>query len=236
MVDSQLLGFVSSIFSRLHQNSKPFGNIHVILFGDLMQLPPVSGLKIFHAPVWRLFHPLFLRQPQRQIADKEFFNILNKIRFGIIDQEVKAALQSRAQTFNLVDQTYMTTFLCSLKANAMAMNRLILATLPSSELPETVFHAVDYQNGLELEQKSRSRIFKRGTNFPETVTCVVGAKVMFLTNSIIDKGISNGTCRVIVKLRVTGEPDVAFPTKEGIRVSRLLPFLSYYSGNTANLL
>jgi hypothetical protein len=138
--------------------------------------------------MWRLFHPLFLRQPQRQIADQAFFNILNKLRFGIIDQEVKAALWSRAQAFNLADQTYMTNFLCSLKANATVMNRLILATLLSSELPETVFHAVDYQNGLELEQKSKSRIFKRGTNFPETATCVVGAKVMFLANGMIDKG------------------------------------------------
>jgi hypothetical protein len=123
----------------------------------------------------------------------------------------------------------MTTFLCSLKANATAMNRLILATLPSSKLPETIFHAVDYQNGLELEQKSRSRIFKRGTNFPETVICVVGAKVMFLTNSMIDKGISNGTCGIIVNLRATREPDVAFPTKEGLRVRHLLPFPSCYS-------
>ncbi len=61
MVDAQLFGFVSTIFSRLHQNSRPFGNIHVILFGDLMQLPPVSGLKVFNAPAWRLFHLLFLR-------------------------------------------------------------------------------------------------------------------------------------------------------------------------------
>jgi hypothetical protein len=226
MVDSQLFGFVSSIFARLHQNSKPFGNIHVILFGDLMQLPPVSSLKIFHSPIWRLFHPLFLRKPQRQVGDLHFFNILNKIRFGIIDQEVKDALQSRAQAFNPADQTYVTTFLCSLKANASAMNRLLLSTLPSSDQPETIFHAVDYENGLELERSSKTRVFKKGTNFPDIVTCVVGAKVMFLTNGMIDKGISNGTCGVIVKLRENGEPDVAFPTKDGIRVS-CLPSLAF---------
>ena len=36
IVDTQLFGFLSTIFSQLHQNSRPFGNIHVILFGDLM--------------------------------------------------------------------------------------------------------------------------------------------------------------------------------------------------------
>ena len=92
MVDAQLFTFISTVFSRLHQNSRPFGNIHVILFGDLMQLPPVSGLKVFNAPAWRLFHPLFLRQPQRQIQDLKFFHILNKIRFGVIDQESQRSL------------------------------------------------------------------------------------------------------------------------------------------------
>ena len=50
MVDAQLFTFISTVFSRLHQNSRPFGNIYVILFGDLMQLPPVSGLKVFNVP------------------------------------------------------------------------------------------------------------------------------------------------------------------------------------------
>jgi len=227
MVDAQLFGFISTIFSRLHQNSKPFGNIHVILFGDLMQLPPVSGLKVFNAPVWRLFHPLFLRQPQRQIEDLNFFRILNKIRFGEIDEEVKEALQDQANHFDLTTQTYMTTFLCSLKADAFRMNKLILSTLPESESTDSVFYAIDCEEGRVLENSkesdgSDSRTFKKGTNFPRTISCAIGAKVMFLTNSMIDQGISNGTCGIIVSFRPNGEPNVAFPTRDGIRVRQLI--------------
>jgi len=229
MVDAQLLEFISTIFSRLHQNSKPFGNIHVILFGDLMQLPPVSGLKVFNAPLWRLFYPLFLRQPQRQIKDLKFFNILNKIRFGEIDEEVRETLQGQANRFDLTTQTYMTTFLCSLKADAFRMNKLILSTLPDSESASSIFHAIDCEEGRVLENNeendsSDSKTFKKGTNFPRTVSCIVGAKVMFLTNSMIDKGISNGSCGIIISLRPNGEPNVAFPTREGIRVRELLRF------------
>ena len=87
MVDGRLLDYISSVFARLKGNNQPFGNVHVIVFGDLLQLPPVDGIKVFKANVWRLFHPLFLEQPRRQIDDA-FFRIFNKIRFGVVDEEV----------------------------------------------------------------------------------------------------------------------------------------------------
>lgn len=83
MVDARLFSFLSSIFSKIHNRSEPFGNMHVLAFGDLMQLPPISGGKVFTAPVWNIFHPLFLRDPQRQIQDRRFFDLLNKVRFGL---------------------------------------------------------------------------------------------------------------------------------------------------------
>ena len=171
-----------------------------------MQLPPVSGLKVFNAPAWRLFHPLFLRQPQRQIQDLKFFHILNKIRFGVIDQEVKEALQQQANYFDLATQSYITTFLCSLKNDAFWMNKLILSTLSESDSASSIFHAIDDKNRKVLEYEEEYddsadlRTFKRGTNFPQTVSCIVGAKVMFFTNSMIDQGISNSTCGIILSL------------------------------------
>ena len=51
MVNGKLLGFVSSIFARLHGTLQPFGNLHVICFGDLMQLPLVKRQKVFKAPL-----------------------------------------------------------------------------------------------------------------------------------------------------------------------------------------
>lgn len=115
MVDSQLLEFVSATFSTIHNNAKPFGNLHIVVFGDLMQLPPVKGYKVFYSPLWRLFHPLFPEQPQRQIQDLRFFHILNKIRFGQMDEEVQEALIERFQQYSPAEQTYKTTFLCSLQ-------------------------------------------------------------------------------------------------------------------------
>ncbi|CAG8682260.1 10346_t:CDS:1, partial [Dentiscutata heterogama] len=87
MVSGQLLTFISELFESLHKNNYPFGGINVILVGDLAQLPPISGSPVYQSPLWKLFYPLFLREPQRQIEDIEFYNLLQKIRLGNIDNQ-----------------------------------------------------------------------------------------------------------------------------------------------------
>ena len=47
MVDGVLLDYLSSLFAKLRRNNRPFGNINVIVLGDLMRLPPMEGLKLF---------------------------------------------------------------------------------------------------------------------------------------------------------------------------------------------
>jgi hypothetical protein len=64
-----------------------------------MQLSPIHSLFIFKSDLWQFFHPLFLDEPQRQ-ADGRFFNVLNKIRFRNINEEVKEALAERFTAYN----------------------------------------------------------------------------------------------------------------------------------------
>ena len=49
MVNADLLTFISTIFARLHDNITPFNGLHILCFGDFLQLPPVSGLKVFRS-------------------------------------------------------------------------------------------------------------------------------------------------------------------------------------------
>jgi ATP-dependent exoDNAse (exonuclease V) alpha subunit len=51
------------------------------------------------------------------------------------------------------------------------------------------------------------------------LTCTPGAKVMFLTNSMLStKGIANGSIGVITDVLDDGRIDAAFPTRDGIQV------------------
>src|SRR5438128_2264371 len=101
----------------------------------------------------------------------------------------------------------------------------MLSTLPKSKSASSIFYAINYEecrvleNNKENNSSSDSRTFKKGTNSLLTISCIVGAKVMFLTNSIIDKGISNSTCGIIVSLRPNNKSNVAFLTRDGIQVS-----------------
>ena len=54
-------------------------------------------------------------------------------------------------------------------------------------------------------------------NFPLIVTCKVGTKVMFLTNSIfISKNITNKSLSIITSFLENRDIEVVFPIKEGI--------------------
>jgi hypothetical protein len=146
--------------------------------------------------VWPLFYPLFLREPWRQ-DDRRFFDILNKIRFGTVDDEVKVFLIKRWRSHNLVASMWKTTYLCPLKDKAEELNDLCLEGLPSRP-GDSIYFAEDYENDERLLGPSRSRVFRKNTNFAPAVSCKVGAKVVFLTNSVLkSKGIANGSLGVI---------------------------------------
>lgn len=79
---------------QLKQDQGFFGGINVILFGDLMQLPPVSrtlgSAYCYQQPanlageinLWQLFSFCELPQNMRQAGDGTFVDILNNIRVG----------------------------------------------------------------------------------------------------------------------------------------------------------
>jgi hypothetical protein len=218
MVSAEMLSYVSSMFGRLHGNGRPFGGIAVLAFGDLLQLPPVVGQPVFYANLWRLFCPLFLLHSHRQENDAEWFRLLNLIRVGDITEEVWNTLVEIHGRFSMGEVLPCATFIVSLRKYAHQINTAILEHIPSEP---KVNYAVDRgETGelLSLEQTSSS--FKKETNLPDAVDIKVGARVMFLDNSLFASGISNGTTGVVIDhFAEDGHPKVAFPTPQGVEVS-----------------
>lgn len=219
MVDAELFSYIGDILAWAHGCINAFGSVHVLVFGDLLQLPPVLGRPVFHSPVWRLFRPLFLTEAQRQSNDLAFYTLLNKIRVGAIDEEVCSMLQARVDNFDISSCTYSTTFLCARRSTVDDMNELILDTLPGTDDLSHCFEAIDRENGNLLEPGHDSHIIKRGTIYPTITTCVVGARVMLLTNLMMNQGLLNGSCGVITKLQPDLLPTVSFPVGDSIIAS-----------------
>ena len=72
-----------------------FGGVSVFVFGDIMQMRPVMGNYIFQKPIskeyelaylqgkhWQSFKVINLEENHRQGDDREYADVLNRIRVG----------------------------------------------------------------------------------------------------------------------------------------------------------
>jgi PIF1-like helicase len=172
MVSKQLFEFISNMFATIHNNNLAFGGINVIVVGDLAQLPPVTGSLVFKSSIWKLFYPLFLRQPQRQQNQLEFYNMLQDIRLGNLTEEIWEKLQRKHELFNPnrpIDLLLNTTNIVGYRETADKINRLVCNTLPITQEKFMISHAIDMVNGEQWNANLTEKTFKSKTNLPLSV-------------------------------------------------------------------
>jgi ATP-dependent exoDNAse (exonuclease V) alpha subunit len=207
MVSSTLFTYISQMFSYIHHNNHPFGGISVIVLGDLAQLPPVGNLSVYKSSVWKIFYPLFLREPQRQNQDPDYYKLLQNIRFGNIDSFTWNMLQNKFnQTIASVDSSLEkvlnTTHIVGYKEMAGQINQTICSMLPISDEKYLISNSIDIINGKVQNNQHFSRLIKQNTNLPSTIRLQIGARVMFLNNSQYKHKISNGTIGIITDIDI----------------------------------
>ncbi len=93
MISSNYLELIDSLLKEITGKYElDFGGIKILASGDFLQLPPVNKTKkeikqIFESELIKNFKIFNLTKPQRQ-TNKEFFENLNKIRIGEIDEDL----------------------------------------------------------------------------------------------------------------------------------------------------
>jgi Cdc6-like AAA superfamily ATPase len=163
MVSSQLFDFISDMFSAIHDNNLAFGGINVVVVGDLAQLPPVTGSQVFKSSIWKLFYPLFLRQPHRQQDQSEFYEMLQNIRLGNLTDEIWEKLQRKHDEFNPdrpIDILLNTTNIVGYRETANRINHLICNSLPVSENKFMISNAIDTINREQWSSNVTEKSFK----------------------------------------------------------------------------
>jgi hypothetical protein len=178
----------------------PFGDVQLLLIGDLHQLPPVvkkedweilqdfySSIFFFDSFVLRDNLPIIieLKEIFRQ-KDQKFIEILNGIRNDDITEENFRLLNSRIQRnfkprdndgyIILTTHNYQSDEINRIKLNNLSSRTHIYQADITGEFPENIFPAE-----AELELK-------------------IGAQVMFLKNDTEGKKYFNGKIGVITKL------------------------------------
>jgi len=83
--------------------------------------------------------------------------------------------------------------------------------LPLENEKFAISEAIDFINGVQQNPETVQSVFKLKTNLPPSVRIQQGSRVMYLNNSLIEKGICNGTIGIVTDFdKDTQSVQVAF--------------------------
>lgn len=154
MVRADLMDAVDySLRMYLDSSNVPFGGVKVLLIGDLFQLPPVKkqwDMQTFNKTGYYKSEYFFssnvikklivskqidfveFKEPLRQ-REREFIDVLDYIRLGILNNNTRIALNSRVRNFKLIQEIPNLTILTTKKKIAKDYNLGKLGNIPSNQ-------------------------------------------------------------------------------------------------------
>lgn len=200
MADPELLDKISAFLQRLRNCVRPFGGVQVLFIGDFFQLPPVargdargSATFAFAAKEWARadLAVVELTEIVRQQGDKEFADLLQRLRVGDVLPEDLLAL--RAAKDRAFPEGIRPTVLRALNRDVNRINEEALAELKAAGGQPLTLKTM-YQG------KNRERIagWAKSCDIPEELEVAVGAQVVVTYNVDMDAGVVNGTRAVVV--------------------------------------
>ena len=194
--------------------SKPFGGVTIIMFGDPLQLRPVKGrypweepifekYRRVHAiePIWDQFCPIILRTNHRQGEDREFSELLNRIRVGEQTQDDLSTLSTRVFSQNDKRIPEDSVHIFATNAEVNFWNQIFMDRLPGVEysVETTVTHPVLKNFKVNVDASG----FIHNTTLLKTLKFKIGSKVMLTTNLCTVDGLTNGAFGKIVGIETT---------------------------------
>jgi ATP-dependent DNA helicase PIF1 len=196
MIGGSLFEKVDEIFRIVRQNDKPFGGVQLILFGDFLQLPPVSEDNAkpekfaFQTDAWKRANiKLHMLTKVYRQADQSFAAALNKIRIGdhLNSPEVSAILNSCYRKPD-PNPDHPPVILTTHNKDADNINGRRLALI---EAKSEGYTAED--KGTERAKKILERCL-----MPASLELKVGAQVMLCVNWDQERGLVNGSIGEVI--------------------------------------
>jgi ATP-dependent DNA helicase PIF1 len=213
MINSNLFQKLDIIAQRLRKNKKPFGGIQIICSGDFLQLPPVKSSDFcFESFTWDItIDKIFYFDKIIRQTNEEFQNVLNKIRIGVIDNDVKNVLEScRNRKLDNKDGI-IPTLLFSKKDmvkeyNDKNLNKLI------NDGNKTVKYKSEYVFSSKINDLVKDdyiKLINNQYNVEDEIILTKYSQVMLNINNI-DEGLANGSRGIIIDFSESNNPIVQF--------------------------
>jgi len=160
----------------------------LLFVGDFFQLPPVKSRNqnsslfgnsefAFESSSWDYFDPYVVELTRtKRTEDEEFFNILNSIRVGELNNEVGGYLEGLRNNLHVRDENPTILFGTNAKADVMNMQRL-------EELKsEPVLLKAKEKIHFPSLHVNRIETWKKNLPVPANLTLKKGASVLFCAN------------------------------------------------------
>ena len=195
MLDGKIFQLVDDLCRRGANRHKPFGGLQVILVGDMGQLPPVQAEEhgfVFQTQAWKDLKLLTVRLTNvvRQ-QNKEFADLLNRVRLGELTDADLSVLEGRVGAFD-PEQT---------NACRLMTHRAQAASINDRRLDLTPGRKRIYRSKDTAETDNYRNLLNKTCLSPEELELKIGARVMFTKNG---EGYVNGTIGTIKELPKKG--------------------------------
>ena len=215
MVPGDMLYQLHLRLKELMQSDKLFGGVAVFMFGDILQLRPVAAVYLYErpqnptfqiafklSPLWNEFKIILLRTNHRQGADREYAEILNRIRTEEMTEEDMAMLRTRVLPANSKDMPEGSLLVT--RTNAV-VNRLNDEALNKINSPLLVFTAVNKSSrGLVMPRVENTGAIKN-TCLQAVLKLKVGSKVMMTYNVSTADMLTNGAFGIVLGFHYEGD-------------------------------
>ena len=193
MLNDILFDTIAEIFKIIHKSDKPFGNLQIILVGDMSQLKPIEGEYCFYANCWDAcnIEVSILTENMRVNSDEPFHNLLQELRWGKIND------------LSLIEKMKLTVFTGDIKPTKLFSKNKDVETTNNYEL-DLLLNAGNESNNYkiiyprDIIKLKESKKYISDNKISEFVNICVDSQVMVTRN--LEPGIVNGTRGIVVSL------------------------------------
>jgi ATP-dependent DNA helicase PIF1 len=217
MLDGDLFDKLEILSKKVRKNNLPFGGIQIILSGDFLQLPPVKASSFcFEAFSWDVVinETFYFDEIIRQKSNFQLQSVLNKVRLGIVDEDVRYILDSCLNKELKNKDGIIETLLFSRKNMVNEYNKAELTKLVESGAENYVFRAT-YEFGKKINEAQHDYLKSLVDNnfqVDNEITFAKNNQVMLIVN-MPELGLANGSRGIItefIKYRDHVNPVVVF--------------------------
>lgn len=223
MINSKLFEKLDIIAQKIRKNNSPFGGIQIICSGDFLQLPPVKSTDFcFESFTWDItIEKIFYFDKIIRQNNIEFQNVLNKIRIGNIDNDVKKVLETCRNRKLENKDGIIPTLLFSKKDIVKTYN-----DAKQQELIDNGNKTVSYNSEYIFSSKIKEEVkqdyinlINSQFNVQDNIVFSKYSQVMLNVNNI-DEGLANGSRGIIIDFSEKDNPIVQFLNGKVLEIKR----------------